>query len=78
MVPTLTKEEFDRYINYASSFGVWVQIGPIMQRCLEITKEQAIDLVEDHLSRGPIWGMYTDDGRLELGLTWQWMQRLGE
>lgn len=76
MVPTLNREQFEKYLKMASSFAVWVQVCPALQRLVTITKEQAIDIGYDGLNFGPIWGMFSQKGCLEISLTSQWLDRL--
>lgn len=74
--PVLDAQYFEECLKRATSFAVWVQVNPALQRLVPISREDAIDIARDGLRIMPIWGMLTDAGRLELSLTSQWMDAI--
>lgn len=75
-VPVMDREYFDSCLRGAKRFAVWVQVCPALQRLVPITKEDALDIANDGLKFGYIWGMLSEDGCLEISLTSQWMDTL--
>ena len=76
-VPVMDREYFEQCLGQATSFAIWVQVNPALQRLVPITKEDALDIANDGLSFGYIWGQLSD-GCLELSLTSQWLDRISK
>jgi hypothetical protein len=76
-VPVLDREYFEHVLPMVKSFAVWVQVNPARQHLVPISREDALEIVNDGLKFGYVWGQFTsDDGCLQISITSQWLSRL--
>lgn len=77
VVPVMDREYFEQCLKTAKRFAAWVQVCPALQRLVPISREDAIDIAEDGLKFGPIWGMYDEyEHEIQFSITSQWMDSL--